>query len=248
MTSMRSMQVAFAVALVASVVASAAAHASVGPFFKVEGKTLKTGETREAAVTVKETFLLEAKATGQVITCLGVTYAGPSFEVLASKVTHLRASAIEFSSCTVVGNGTKCAVTSGKITTVPVVATLGYGASNKTGAILGLVQPQTGKSFGELKFTPEAGGECKALTTPTTGTLIGEAFSAGHTVKAGENEVETLKGEIHYTKGAKTIWIETGGGSVKETKAKLEAFGITATLSGQVSVELSAHEKWGIFT
>jgi hypothetical protein len=247
MMSMRSMKVALAAALAVSAIAPIAAHATVGPFFKVEGKTLKTGETREAAVTVKETFTLEAKATGQVITCLGVTYAGPSFEVLASKVTHLRASAIEFSSCTVVGNGTKCAVTSGKITTAPVVATLGYAASNKTGAILGLVQPQTGKSFGELKFTPEAGGECKVSSTPTTGTLIGEAFSAGHTVKVGETGGETIKGEIHYTKGAKTIWIENGS-TLKETKAKLEAFGITATLSGQVTVELTTHEKWGIFT
>ena len=242
-----SLKPAFAMALMLTALTAGAAHATEGPFFKVEGKTLKTGETREALVTVKETFVLEAKVTGQVITCQGVTYSNPSFEVLSSKVTHLRASALEFSSCTVTGNGTKCAVQSGKITTNPVVGTAGYANSNRTGQILGLVEPQTGKSFGEIKFIPEAGGSCTISSTPASGTMIGEAFVAGKMVKVGENEIETIKGELHYTKSSKTIWIENGI-TVKETKGRLEAFGVAVTLSGQASIELTTHEKWGIFT
>jgi hypothetical protein len=241
------LRLAFATALALSSLVATAAQATQGPFFKVEGNTLKAGETREALVTVKEQFVLEAKATGQVITCKGVTYAGPSFEVLASKVTHLRASALEFSSCTVTGNGTKCAVQSGKITTNPVVGTAGYANSNRTGQILGLIESQTGKAFGEIKFTPEAGGSCTVASTPASGTIIGEAFVAGKTVKVGENEIETIKGEIHYTKPSKVIWIENGI-TVKETKGKLEAFGVAVTIAGQVNVELTTHEKWGIFT
>jgi hypothetical protein len=235
---------AFALAALA---AATTAQATEGPFFKVEGKTLKAGETREAIVTVKEAFVLEAKGTGQVITYQGVAYTGPSFEVLTSKVTHLRATALEFSSCVVTGNGTKCAVQSGKITTGPVVGTAGYANSNRTGQILGLVEPQTGKTFGEIKFTAEAGGKCTVSNTPAVGAIVGEAFVSGKTVKVGENEIETVQGEIHYTKGAKAIWIESGS-TVKESKGKLEAFGVAVTLSGQVSVELTTHEKWGIFT
>ncbi len=240
-------KLAFAMALALTALAASSAQATVGPFFKVEGNTLKAGETREALVTVKETFVLEAKTTGQVITCQGVTYSGPSFEVLSSKVTHLRASALEFSSCTVTGNGTKCAVQSGKITTTPVVGTAGYANSNRTGQILGLIEPQTGKSFGEIKFVPEAGGSCTFSSTPASGTMIGEAFVAGKKVGVGENEIETIKGELHYTKSSKSIWIENGI-TVKETKGRLEAFGVAVTLSGQVSIELTTHEKWGIFT
>jgi hypothetical protein len=73
------------------------------------------------------------------------------------------------------------------------------------------------------------------------------AFVAGKTVGVGENEIETIKGELHYTKSSKTIWIENGT-TVKETKGRLEAFGAAVTLSGQVSIELTTHEKWGIFT
>jgi hypothetical protein len=243
----RSLQLTFAMALVLTALLASIAQATEGPFFKVEGNTLKAGETREPLVTVKETFVLEAKSTGQVITCQGVTYAGPSYQVLSSKVTHLLASALEFSSCTVTGNGTKCAVQSGKITTPPVVGTAGYGNSNRTGQILGLIEPQTGKSFGEIKFVPETGGKCTVPSTPTSGTIIGEAFVAGKMVKVGENEIETIKGELHYTKSSKTIWIENGT-TVKETKGHLEAFGAAVTLLGQVSIELSTHEKWGIFT
>jgi hypothetical protein len=242
-----SLRLAFAMALALTALAAGSAQATEGPFFKVEGKTLKAGETREALVTVKETFVLEAKVTGQVITCQGVTYANPSFEVLSSKVTHLLASALEFSSCTVTGNGTKCAVQSGKITTTPVVGTAGYANSNRTGHILGLVEPQTGKSFGEIKFVPETSGKCTISSTPASGTMIGEAFVAGKTVGVGENEIETIKGELHYTKSSKTIWIENGT-TVKETKGRLEAFGTAVTLSGQVSIELTTHERWGIFT
>jgi hypothetical protein len=244
---MGSPRLAFATTLVLAAVAASAAHATEGPFFKVEGNTLKAGETREALVTVKEKFVLEAKATGQVITCLGVTYSGPSFEVLSSKVTHLSASALEFSSCTVTGNGTKCAVQSGKITTTPVIGTAGYANSNRTGQILGLVEPQSGKVFGTIKFVPETGGSCTVSSTPASGTMIGEAFVAGKAVSVGENEIETVKGELHYTKSSKTIWIENGT-TTKETKARLEVFGVAVTLSGQVGIELTSHENWGIFT
>jgi hypothetical protein len=134
------------VALTLCAVASTVAHANEGegPDYAVEGERLEEGETLKVQATTKGSFTLTAGT--DAITCKGMGFnsgatidgsTGPN----ASKSNEL----VEYTKCSVTGNGSGCAVEGEKITTAPVASTLGFGNSSKSGPILLLLEPETGK-------------------------------------------------------------------------------------------------------
>jgi hypothetical protein len=232
-----------------SAVASGAAQAQLGPFFKVEDKTLKAGETRLLLATAKANFTLESVALGETITCTALSLQAGQDQIEGGLVGKSK-EVIHFTGCTVTGNGTQCAVENELIITVPVLNLLGYSNSNKTGLVLVLFEPAKGIVVATIKYV-----NCIVASQSLTGTVGALAQANGKPVEVGVG-TETVHGEVVFHKGAKTIWIENASGTTVENKTKLELAGIAATLQGTmlllVDLVLANEARdpvlWGIFS
>ena len=225
---------------------TATANAQLGPTYKVNGKTLKAGETRLLLASAKEAFKLEAAALGQVITCTALSLEGGQDQIEGGLVGKSKEVA-KYAGCTQTGNGEPCSIEGGTVTTAPVLNLLGYSNSNRTGLVLVLFEPEKGKVFVTVKYT---GTGCKVTSQAVTGTVGAAAQVGGQPVEVGVG-TETLHGETGFTKGAKTIWVEQEGGALKEIKTKLELAGLASTLAGVALLlvdENGSAVNWGVFS
>ena len=217
-----------------------------GPFFKV-GEALVPGETRLLLASAHEKFTIEAKPAGEAVNCESLSLRTDKAHEIANRIAGLVGLShftILYTGCSVTGNGEGCEVEGKMVTTGSLLGTDGFStASGTAGPLLVLLEPESGKLFATIKFT---GAKCTVLSTGLTGNVIGAAFTTGKEITA-EHEVEAARGELHFTKSSKAIWTEVGG-TLKETKAKLEVFGLTATLSGAATVDLGGGENWGEFS
>ena len=202
------------VALNLAVTASAQATVE-GPFYAVTEERLLSGETREVTDTAKSSFKLEAKS-GIVISCTGTKSAsGAVLDGSSGANPGTSTQTIDYTGCTVTGNGSSCKVEGEKIVTTSLKTTLGYATESREPPILEIVEPVSGTTIAEPKF----GGTCTFASTKITGSAIGEAVSP---------EEETTDKELKFSKTSKKIWKESGGTLTSKT-AGLEAFGTTAT-------------------
>jgi hypothetical protein len=233
-------------ALALSAVASASASAAEGPFFKVAGTRLASGSTRSIINTAaSKNFVL--KAGTDVVTCTKVktsTAAGAA-AILGSTGANAGKDdeIVEFSGCTVAGNGTPCAVTE------PIVAntktTLAYSASAKTGVILDLFEPASGTTFTTISFT---GSGCEVTSTKVEGTVAAEAWTGGAAISVGSEPAEAKVGELNYPATAiKKAWTEASG-TLTEHAVSLKAFGVAASLEGRATFDLNGEPVWGVYT
>jgi hypothetical protein len=218
-----------------------------GPYGKVNGKTLKVGESRTVLTSIGEPFELESPVSKQTIRCTGIFYLGRLF-ALTEKIDTL--GIIHYTGCTTTTNGTGCVIPGGAILTNPVVGLYGFAKENETGPILVLFEPDTGKVFVKINFTkPE--GECTFPSTAVEGTTVAEVLVAKKPLEAGES-IETLKTELRFTKTNKTIWIlQLGLLTIKSIKSGLTAFGVASNLSGVAVNELDENGvpvPYGVFT
>jgi hypothetical protein len=157
---------------------------------------------------------------------------------------------IHYTGCTTTTNGENCVIPGGTILTERVVGLFGFANSNETGPILVLIEPHTGKSFGKISFEkPE--GECTFPEVSVGGTLGAEVLVAGKPLEAGQS-IETLKGELRFTKTNKKIWLlQLGNRTIKSVKTGWIWFGANANLSGIIVSEVEAGGStvpWGLFT
>ena len=146
---------AFGAMLLLSALGAAAAQAATeGPYYSVSGKRLPAGETREVKVTVKERFVLRTPAAGTVVTCTGTSVA-PGATTYGSSGANPGTSkgVVEFSGCTVTGNGENCKVESEKIKTNTVKGILGYASPSRGGPLLVLFGPSAEGNLVTVKFT-----------------------------------------------------------------------------------------------
>jgi hypothetical protein len=219
-----------------------------GPSFKVNGSSLKSTETRLLLATAKEKFTLEAKAAGVSVACTALTLpeAG-QMQIQGSAAGNggVSKEVIEYTGCTVTGNGTGCEVEGKKLKTNPVLNLLGFGNAQQTGQVLVLFEPETGTNWATVHF---AGAECKVKETGIEGTVVGGVQVGGQPVLLGTG-TETLHGEIKFPH-TQLIYIERSS-ELKDVKAGLKAFGVTATLLGVALLlvdEGGAATKWGVFS
>jgi hypothetical protein len=237
-----------AVLALSAMATTTAAAAVEGPFWKVNGQTLKASETRLLLAKAKGTWTLEWKAKGVTILCNAITLSGAAHMQIQGLVAGnggISNEAIDFTGCTQIGNGELCEVTNDLIATTPLLNLLGYSSSTRGGPVLVLFEPESGSTFMNINFIGEG---CHELAFPVAGTVVGQAQVAGTPVAVGGG-TETLYGEVKFP-SARTIWIERGG-ILKETKAKLELGGIAWSVAGVALLlvdEGGAAVKWGIFS
>jgi hypothetical protein len=230
-----------------SAVVAVAAQATEAPFYKVAGSRLKLNETREIS-THAGTAGFSLTATGKLVKCstlvntkgsvlLGSTGAGAPGK---SNET------LEFSGCTVTGNGTPCEVTE-PIKTTPLVNELALSENLKSFVVE--FKPATGTEFTTLKFT---GTGCTLTETKVTiaegSAVIGQAFSGGTLVEVGKEPAETKDAEINFPSEAIKV-LQLFNSSEKEEKVEslsLKAFGLASTFSGRAIVLLQSGSVWGV--
>jgi len=236
-----------------SAVAASAASAVEGPFWKVNGSRLLSGETRLLLATAKENFILEDTVLGQTITCTALTLPeAAQMEIIGSTGGNAGKSkeVIDFTGCTQVGNGVKCTVVNSLVNTVPVLNLLGYSTAAKGGPALVLFEPESGKVFATVKYTSTVAEGCKSESQGVTGTTIALAQVGGAQVAVGGG-TETLHGEVRFHKLAKAIFIEKEGVVGAEVKSKLELAGTASTLQGTALLLVDSAGSpvpWGVFS
>jgi hypothetical protein len=241
----------FAFSAIAATGAQAAASVK-GPFYKIEKVRLQNLESREIEDVQNGNQVLTAGT--KIITCTTLKSTG-YLEGSHNENAGKSYEKIEYTGCTVTGNGSPCSVTT------PITAEVediqGYAekvnAHEGTGQLLTIFKPWSEASplvFVEIHFT---GTGCEVLNTKveTTegGGVCGEDINGvGAHVTTTANQTEAETNEVLFPATAvKTIWLETGG-NLAEAKCGLKAFGATATLSGKVKVKLVSKKTWGVFT
>ncbi len=200
--------------------AAGAARASEGPYFQVDESRLEEGGTEEVKETAKSSLQIEA-TSGQLLTCTGTKLAaGALLDGSTGPNSSTAEETIEYTGCTVSGNGSGCKVEGEKITTSKLRATLGYSKENREGLIMELLKPASGTVIAEPKFS----GSCTVSSTQIKGLEVGEF--AGY-------EEESTEHELKFTKAAQKIWTESSE-TLTSSETSLEMF---KSSSKQAAVE-----------
>jgi len=179
-----------------SAVVAVAAQATEAPFYKVAGKRLESGKTEEIS-SHAGTGGFTLTATGKVVKCSTLTNnAGATAIGSNAGVPGTSSETLEFSGCTVTGNGEPCKVTEPiKTTALKNELALNEGLTS----IVVEFKPSTGTEFATLKFT---GTGCEVAETKVTiaegSAGIGQAFSGGKLVEVGKEPAEAKDGEINF--------------------------------------------------
>ena len=248
-------------AFAVSAVVATAAEAIEAPFIKVEGTRLKKGEEKEVKGKQVAGTSYVLKAGAVTITCTAQKLKAGA-KIIGSAVGEPGTSTetIEFSGCTVAGNGTGCNVShGGTITTEPVKDELVYLSKETDKAkfiaeyIGTLFVPVTSTKFVKVEFEPKP--PCEVLSTEVTGAVVGEAQSStGAKVGPSGVEPEEEKGRVNFPATPILLYetVKASVGTVRElttasTPTWLKAFGVKATLTGASELEL-AGKNWGVFT
>jgi hypothetical protein len=230
-----------------SAVVAVAAQATEAPFYKVAGKRLASGESAEIS-SHAGTGGFTLTTTGKVVKCLTLTNnAGATIIGSNAGVPGTSSETLEFSGCTVTGNGEPCAVTT------PIKTTALKNELALTESLTSFLvefKPATGTEFATLKFT---GAGCEITETKVTiaegSAVIGQVFSGGKLVEPGKEPAEAKDGEINFpTTAIKVIDLQetASGGFKKVEESPLKAFGLAATFSGLAIVLLKSGSVWGV--
>ncbi len=261
-TKSRLNRIAHVMAALLAVFAFGAVMASVaqaeetkGPSWSVEGKRLGAGETK--GISAKAVGNQTLEAGGITITCTALEAKSGQISGTAENESGKNGGTLRYSGCTVAGNGTKCAVEGGAISTVNLRSELVEDAATKKVLLVDFL-PATGKLFAEPKFVAETGGTCTFKFTKITGIDV----LAQVLTDPGELSVElggTPRGEAEswllkvVPTQPSAFWLIKGGKGEEvkiPAEEKLQAFGGPATLKGTALILLannkgeSTKEKW----
>jgi hypothetical protein len=235
-------------AIVLSGAATPSAFATEAPYYKVAGSRLGPGGSKEVEFRAEGNQVLKAPGAGITITCTGLAVkTTATFNGSAMGEPGVSAGSLEYSGCTVAGNGSKCLTTSGtslkdkKIWTNSLKDELVLNAEApvKGTKVLDLFKAVAG-AFAVIKFEPEAGGECKFKETSVEGSVDVEILNSKKEVVAfEEHEAEEAVGFIKaLANGTKECKIKAGVLD-KCTTSSLKAFGVASTLEGTAKLTLA---------
>jgi hypothetical protein len=223
-----------------------------GPFYRIEKNRLQNLESREITNVQNGNQVLKAGAITVTCTKLKSTgflegshneNAGKSFEKL------------EYTGCTVTGNGEPCSVTepiTAEVEDIQGYAELNAAKTEGKGQLLTIFKPWSETEplvFTTIHFT---GTGCAVTSTKveTTagGGVCGEDINgAGLKVTTTANQTETAENEVWFPTASTHIFEEIGG-NFAESPCALKAFGVAATLEGKVKVKLVSGKVWGVVT
>lgn len=249
MSRARTLILASFAVLALGAVASSAAFGVQGPYFKVNGKRLEKGEAHAVKVSAKTPYVLKGTIFGVTVTtkCTALKLnAGATINGSSGKNGGTSKEILEYSGCTVEGNGSACKVENGEIKTKEVINELAYSSAARTGKTLTAFVPATGNAFVTIKYT----GTCTVKEITVEGSAVAENLNGkGGSVEVGKGEEEAEKGGlVNKAVNGTKYWTETEGVLTEHTaNLSFAVFG-AATIEGSANVELGAGVKWGVFT
>ena len=250
MSRLRTLTLTLVAVFALGAVASSAALPTNGPYSNVAGKRLAAGETHAVKASAATAYVLKGTIFGVTVTtkCTalklnsGATIVGSNEGTAGSSKEIL-----EYSGCTVEGNGSGCAVEKNEVKTHEVSNTLAYSSSARTGKLLTAFVPVSGSAFVTIKYT---GSGCTTKEVTVEGSAVAEDLnSKGETIEVGSHEAEETTGQLlnkpvngtkYWTESAKVL-------TEHEAKLSFALFG-AATIEGKSNTELGGSTKWGIFT
>jgi hypothetical protein len=240
-----------------SAIVATAAQAKSGPFFRIKGTRLVAGQ-KEGLTAKIQTATFSLKATGVTITCKKLSVKAGA-EIIGSTGANSSTSkeTIEFSECSLAGNGPNCKLEKTTITTEPVKNTLDYPKNPPIAndPKLILFQPEVGSVFVNIPVVP---GEPKGCTVEgklaVEGSVLGEAQNEKKEAFRLKVIVpETKNGLVHFpSKGTEACTekenTKTKEGEVTCIKPKLTVSTKTATLEGGAELTLASGNIWGVLS
>jgi hypothetical protein len=240
-----------AVLALGAVTASAAQAATEGPFYKVTGKRLASGESKEVKVKSKFVRFVDGAGTGS-ITCRKAASA-PGAKLLGSTGTNFGSAdvTLEFSECTVsgtieLGGEDDCQLEGNKFQTEPLNMELAYLTENRTGELGVFFKPESKKlPFAKYTFSKTT---CPGKGDSLTGYGVGGAVEVGEkAVEAGKEPAATKVVQVKWpTNLIHREWLETAG-ALKEVEPGIENGTGEWTTEGTFELEVGGAE-WGVFT
>jgi hypothetical protein len=239
--------------LTLSAVAASAAQAAEGPFYKIGTTRLASGETKN--VSSKPSYhQLSVVALGVSVDCTSMSFAnGSKITGSTGENSSGTTATLSFKGCDIEGDGSQCNVEKGEFSTNPLTGTLGYATSTRTGKLLELFKPSSGKTFATINFTGENCTFGKSMKFE--GDVIAQIGKEATPIEVGA-ETKGLTSAVTFPavgKTIKSIWLESAGSltEVKLTAAKgaLLYEGIGTFLTGEPSLlEIEGLPEWGVFT
>jgi hypothetical protein len=242
--------------LAASAIAASAALAQEAPFYRWKPTEVRLGAAEEKEVTLaaEGNQVLENKTAKITITCENVKATLKESFLVGSAAGEPGTSKgkLEYSNCTVTGNGTGCTVTNGDINTNALKDELAYEKKQeplkKGNPIVDYFTPANGKpgAFATVNFT---GASCTNKTTTVEGSVNVEIFNKNkELVAVEEHEKAEEWGLIKVFTGEACKVKESKLSAEACVKPGLKAFGTNATLEGEAKVELASKEVFGVFS
>ncbi len=226
-----------------SAVIATVAQAEEAPFWTVGGSRLKAGQTRNiTAKAFSGTLTLNTPEAGITVTCkktklnVGVILGSEPGE------SGKNDEVVEFTECSVTGNGTACTLPN-PIITEPLSSELVENVENKKVGKKLLTEffPTSGTNFVTLKFV----GACTNKETKVTGKVAAEALTeTSGVIELGQAASQGKSYLINFpATSIKEVWLIKGGtGSI--VKTELLAFADTSTEVGTALVLLENGGEW----
>jgi hypothetical protein len=246
----RTMLLALLAVLALSAVAASAAQAAVeGPFYKIAGSRLASGESKEVKITTRSGIDLYLDIYGTYIKCTTQGFAAGS-KLLGSTGANGGAGEVtlELSGCKYSGDGSgECGVVE-PIKTYPLTAKLVYLNSERKGRLAVEFTPTKGSKFGRITIT----GKGCAEETYITGDLVAGLYSGEKPVEVGKEpaEAKTMELDLTLSPQPADVWVEKAGELVKTAVGELDygPGGLQFTEGTNSTLELAGGANWGVFT
>lgn len=239
MKRLRIIGLALVAALAMSAVASSAAQANEGPFYKVAGAKLEAGKSEEVKAKALSNQVLSGNLFGfaTTVTCTALKVKAGS--TIDGGVPGTSKETLEYSGCTQTGLGSMCEVENKEVKTNAVNNKLVYSEPARKGFIDVLFTPASGEEFVNIKFT----GSCLVKEAKVTGSVAGETLTAKARNAVGKGtEAKTGETWLPATQ-IKTVWVgET------ETAVGLKWAGAAATIEGKSEAKLTGEPLWSVAT
>ncbi len=214
--------------VIAGVTATEAQASAEGPFFVPSSERAESEEKIE--VSSKDSKVFVIKVGESKIECKSEAIKSGEIVGSASGNSQSIEGTIEFSSCSVAGNGEKCEVEGGKITTANTTDTLAFANSSRTGKILAWLAPASGSLLATVHFS---GSGCKIKSIEITGSVASEVLSSEKAIEVEKEpeEAPTADEFIYPTTAITAVWIEKEG-KLEEETVGLKASGKQGTVTG----------------
>lgn len=234
-----------AFALSAVLVAPAFATSTNNPHFNVNGVELASGSTENILASANGSQKLESGAGVKPITCTGVSLTGSDF-IENNSMGGLDMEVLQYTGCTYETATCKVATKGtsnwGTIETNLLTSRLGWLTKEQaeeelpTNTTLTLFEPTSGSKFVEIEFS---GTGCPSLSeAAVTGSVA--------VMDAGTATTEEVTHELEAPSTPIKKFFYNEGGTTKESKPGLTAFGVTAKYIGKDNVMLESGKTWSV--